>query len=109
MSKLKPLPENDPRVQRIRKAAKEKKIEFAPAEESGPLSSWIDKVMGAVGIEYVFISDESLMCDFFPFLEEDEVKEYESDLQSKLGVPVSMGDKVVDVARRLKAQSCPPS
>lgn len=73
-----------------------KKIVFASQEEIRELRPWIDEVLKAIGHPEAWVSDKSMVCDFF--LEEDELRE----VVVKLLVPVEDDDYLIDVARRLR-------
>lgn len=75
---------------------KKKKIEFASDERIGYLQTWVDQIMGAICPEYLFISDESGIGDFD--VEDEDLPR----LSKELGVPVKLGDLIVDVAQRMK-------
>jgi hypothetical protein len=75
---------------------KKKKIEFAPDTRIGYLQPWVDQIMKVICPDYLFISDESSIGDF-PI-----EKEGLPALSKELGVPVKLGDLVVDVAQRMK-------
>ena len=76
---------------------KDKKIEFASQDSISAFSNEIEEIFKVFDIEYLFISDESMVADFC--LDEEELK----SASEKLGIDIKNSDHIVEVAARLFA------
>ena len=74
-------------------------IEFAPDDRARLLEPYVDKVLDAIGIDVLYLSDQSAICDFG--LDEEEI----ARISAALGIPVDRCDYIVDLAERLKGLS----
>lgn len=74
------------------------KIEIADASfvSASDLQPYVDRVMEAIGIAPLLLTDESMVWDFG--LDEDELAE----VSRKLGFPVTNDDHIYAVAARLR-------
>jgi len=75
-------------------------IRYADETEAQALAPWIERVADALGLtakqrQRLWVSDKSLIGDFPATAEQ---------VQERLRIPVESSDRVVDVARRLKAR-----
>jgi len=85
---------------KIRRLAREGKVEFASQDTVKLLQPQIDQILDAVGIKSAWISDGSCIGDF---RRDEDYQQYVDDIAAKLGVEVSQGDYIMDIAMRLKA------
>jgi hypothetical protein len=101
------------------------KVELASQREREALDPWVAGVLLAFGREDTLVTDESTVSDFLeiggrphrvrrgwkaPWLERpgdpailEQNKQLLASVSAKLGVPVEEGDRIIDVARRLRA------
>jgi hypothetical protein len=73
------------------------KVVYARSSRRETLRPWVQKVLEAVGHPEAFVTDESMIGDFF-FSEPKKIEE----VAKKLGVRATARDRVVDVASRLR-------
>lgn len=73
------------------------KVVYARSSRRETLRPWVQKVLEAIGHPEAFVTDESMVGDFF-FSEPRKIEE----VGRKLGVRVTARDYVIDVASRLR-------
>jgi hypothetical protein len=76
----------------------DKPIEFAPQDAISLFSAEVDEIMEAIGIKAVFISDESMVADFY--LDEEDLKK----ASEKLGIAITDNDYIAELAAKLHKQ-----
>jgi hypothetical protein len=77
-------------------------VTYVRSSRINDLRKWISKVLEAVGHPEAFVTDLSICSDFWDqHAKEDGAK----NLSRKLGFRVAPGDRVVDVAGKLRLES----
>jgi hypothetical protein len=87
-------------LKKVRKAAAEGKVTFPSQELIRKLKPHMDRIMRVLGHPEAFITDESMVSDFFGSndLAPDEMLEM---MEQELGVPVSHEDYLWMIATRM--------
>jgi hypothetical protein len=85
---------------RIRKAAREGRIEIAPQDKIGKHRPQVARILGDIGFPEALVTDESCFSDF-PLEDTD----YER-LSRQYGFEVGSADRIAAVAERLAALRC---
>lgn len=85
---------------KIKELASAGKIEFSPSDGIEALQDHVDVILRATGHPRAWVSDRSCIGDFRP--EGDSKESFEFTISDRLGMIVTCGDYIVDVARRLK-------
>ena len=77
------------------------KVEFSPQNEIELLKPWVDKVLEAIGVSSAWVSDRSILGDFFS--RGDSYDQKVQAVADALGLPdLSGSDYIYEVARRLR-------
>lgn len=74
------------------------KIVYAKSTRRETLRPWVAKVLEAIGHPEAFVTDESMVADFFF----EDCAERVEEVSKKLGVRVLPRDYVIDVANRVR-------
>ncbi len=95
------LNELDPVLPFLREVARE--VMFAPQEKirRDDLQEWVALVLEACDVGNTWVSDESMVGDFW--LGDADRQERVAEVGEKLGLELKSGDYIVDVARRFRA------
>jgi hypothetical protein len=80
------------------------KIEYASRDRILALRPWVQKVLEAVGHPEAFVTNQSILSDFWP-MDKAERAVLAAEIGKKLGIRVRQSDYVVDVASRLRLGS----
>jgi hypothetical protein len=84
---------------KIKELASAGRIEFSPSDGVEALQIHVDRVLEAIGFPTAWVSDRSCIGDF---QKDQSREEWAASASEKLGMIVTCGDFIVDVARRMK-------
>ena len=98
-------------LQKVRKLAQEGKIQWPENQRIDNFDEQIDRLLKIIaeitespGMEDAFVSDKSMLGDFFFDYSNDEFTEYVSEISKKLGIEINGGDEyLIDIAIRMVA------
>lgn len=90
------LPPDDPRVRRIKEAAREGRIPLASQSVMSRVRKEINEILEALGFSGALVTDESCISDFLPAPEDLRAAEI------RLGISISCHDSLTDTALRLR-------
>ncbi len=90
---------------RTKIASGEMRVESAPQADTDALRPFVEQITDAMGVR-ALVTDQSTIRDF-EGLSKDSTIQWIQTLEASLGVPITLGDRVVDIAARLarKAQA----
>ena len=97
---MKGKPVDEVTAARIRKAAREGRVEIAPQDKIGDHWQQVDRVLHDIGFPEALVTDESCFSDF-PLEDAD----YERS-RCQYGFKVGKSDRIAAVAERLAALRC---
>ena len=100
-------------TERIRKLAREGKIEFAADDRIQYLQQYVNKILETIGFPEAFVTDESTISDFIDFdcWEEQEGiynlnkngKTWLEEISKKLSIEVHDNDYIWELAKKLSS------
>jgi hypothetical protein len=100
-STMKRLPADDPRVLRIKQAAREGRFELAPQDRVATMPTEVQRVLDALGFPEALVTDLSSVQDF------DPTGHRLNAAAEALGFDVGPEALIVDVALKLRSFTCP--
>ena len=105
---------NNDDMEKIRKLAREGKIEFASQDRIKYLDAYVEQVLDALGHPEAFVSDESTISDFidldkyWTYSEDDDAHHLNAmgaqrlaEISQELGVEINCHDYIWEIAKKL--------
>jgi len=97
---MKGKPVNEVTAARIRRAAREGRVEIAPQDKIGDHRQQVDRILRDIGFPEALVTDESSFSDF-PLEDVDYGR-----LSCQYGFEVDRRDRIATVAERLAGLGC---
>jgi hypothetical protein len=86
------------------------KIISAPVSKIEEVETMVDSILEAIGHSDAYVTDESMMSDFFEYgLDKREHHKELERIREVLGVNVSLGDYLYEIALRMRETRKDPS
>ena len=86
------------------------KIVSAPTDKIAEVEDLVDSILEAIGHSEAYVTDGSMVCDFFEYGVDKNVHSKELDrIREVLGVNVSLGDYLYEIALRMRESRKDPS
>lgn len=86
------------------------KISSAPISKMEEVESAVESILESIGHSDAYVTDESMVCDFFEYGLDKEARSQELDrIRKVLGVDVSLGDYLYDIALKMRENREKPS